>query len=160
MILQHSDCLDCLGYYIAEIAAFHFVYPADAYFIYHIGDEMQNLQDLCHHLQFLQLKTLNRWIHKNKGSGLSHTFLFVEATIRYIRWYERAYDGCMLFEYEALSILMHMEIFLSQILIYANDVLNTTIRRMYLQPYFHLAWFIQEEIVLLFHTCNRLTQIF
>ena len=76
MILQHSDCLDCLGYYIAEIAAFHFVYPADAYFIYHIGDEMQNLQDLCHHLQFLQLKTLNRWIHKNKGSGLSHTFFF------------------------------------------------------------------------------------
>ena len=60
MILHHSDCLDCLDYYIAEIAAFHFVYPADAYFIYHIGEEMQNLQDLCHHLQFLQLKTLHR----------------------------------------------------------------------------------------------------
>ena len=53
-----------------------------------------------------------------------------------------------------------MEIFLSQILTYVNDILNTTIRRVYLQPYFHVAWYIQEESAPLFHTCISSTQIF
>ena len=40
---------------------------------------MENHQDLCHHLQFLELKTLHRWIHKNKGSDLGgDTIIFGE----------------------------------------------------------------------------------
>ena len=65
----------------------------------------------------------------------------------------------MLSKYQALSILMYMEIFISQILSYANDILNTAIRQMYLQHYFHLAWY-NQEIALLFHTCIYPTQIF
>ena len=49
------------------------------------------------------------------------------------------YVDSMLSEYEGLSILMCMDIFLSKIFGYENNILNTAIRRMYLQPYFHLA---------------------
>ena len=50
----------------------------------------------------------------------------------------------MLSEYEALSILMYMEIFLSQILNFVNDILNIAIRRMYLQPCFRWVDFWQN----------------
>ena len=62
----------------------------------------------------------------------------------------------MLSEYQALSILIYMKIFLSRTLSYMNDTLNTSIRRIYLQPFFHLAWYIQEEIAL----CICQTRIF
>ena len=114
---------------------------------------MENLQDLYHHLQFLELKTLHCWIHKSKGSDLSHTFFLL------MQQFITCVDS-MLSEYKALSILMYMEIFLSQIICYMNNVFNTTIDQMHLQPYFHLSWYIQEEIALLFHTCICPTQIF
>ena len=80
MILQYSDCLDCLDYYIVVLQkSQHSTGSTCRYILYlllisHIGREMENLQDLCHHLQFFELKTLYRCIHKNKGSDLSHTF--------------------------------------------------------------------------------------
>ena len=78
---------------------------------------MENLQDLCHYLQFLELRTLHHWIYKNKGLDLSHKFFVLKRqTITYV--------DSMLSEYEALSILMYMKIFLSQILSYVNDILN------------------------------------
>ena len=65
----------------------------------------------------------------------------------------------MVSDYEALSILMHMKIFLSHILSYVNDIFNTAIPQIYLQIYFHHAWY-NQKIAQLFHTCIRPTQYF
>ena len=64
MILQYSDCLD---YYIVVCIQRNRSIPLRSSFrnilyfqhIYHTSREMENLQDLCHYLQFLELRTLH-----------------------------------------------------------------------------------------------------
>ena len=61
-----------------EIATFHFVYPGDTYFISStfttLARKWRTFRICATIYNFWTKKTLHRWIHKNKGLDLSHTF--------------------------------------------------------------------------------------